>query len=154
MLVRALEPRDLDAWAAMRGALWPDEDIEELRRECADYCTPGTSRLLEAIFVAETSGGALRGFVELSLRPYADGCRSSPVPFVEGWYVAPGARREGVGGALIAAGEAWAKDGGYTEIASDALIENIISIGAHAALGFEEVERAVRFRKTLKPGDQ
>ena len=39
---------------------------------------------------------------------------------------------------------------GYSEMASDALLENTISERAHAAVGFEEVERAIRFRKTLK----
>jgi aminoglycoside 6'-N-acetyltransferase I len=88
--------------------------------------------------------------LELSLRPYADGCDSSPVPFIEGWYVAEDARRGGIGGALVKAAEEWALDNGYTEIASDALLENIESERAHKALGFEEVERAIRFRKELK----
>ena len=89
--------------------------------------------------------------LELSLRPYADGCDSSPVPFVEAWYVAPDARRV----AASAARSCGRRSNGplregYTEMASDALLENTISERAHAALGFEEVERAIRFRKTLK----
>jgi aminoglycoside 6'-N-acetyltransferase I len=147
MRVRALEPRDVDAWAAMRSALWPEADAEELRREAAAFLI--RPRLINAVFVAEAEAGGLVGFVELSLRSHADGCDSSPVPFVEGWYVVPEARRGGVGGALIAAAEAWATAGGYREIASDALIDNLVSIDAHAALGFEEVERDVRFRKSL-----
>lgn len=88
--------------------------------------------------------------LELSLRPYADGCDSSPVPFVEGWYVAPEARRMGVGAALVRATERWALDNGYSEMASDALLENTGSERAHKAVGFEEVERAIRFRKDLR----
>jgi aminoglycoside 6'-N-acetyltransferase I len=86
----------------------------------------------------------------LSLRPYVDGCDSSPVPFIEGWYVAPEARRTGVGGTLVRAAEAWAIAQGYSEMASDALLDNDVSHWAHASLGFEEVERAIRFRKSLK----
>ena len=63
--------------------------------------------------------------LELSLRPYADGCDSSPVPFIEGWYVAPEARRAGH---RRRAGARRPSNGriaeGYTEMASDALLEN------------------------------
>jgi aminoglycoside 6'-N-acetyltransferase I len=51
---------------------------------------------------------------------------------------------------LVKAAEDWAIVRGYTEIASDALLENTISERAHKALGFAEVERAIRFRKGLK----
>ena len=88
--------------------------------------------------------------IELSLRSHADGCRSSPVPFVEGWYVAPEARRKGVGAALMAAAEAWARAGGYSELASDTQLENEAGKRGHARSGFEEVGRAVHFRKSLR----
>jgi aminoglycoside 6'-N-acetyltransferase I len=58
-------------------------------------------------------------------------------------------RRRGVGRALLNAAEAWARDRGHTEMASDALIENAVSHAAHARAGYVEVERAVRFRKDL-----
>jgi aminoglycoside 6'-N-acetyltransferase I len=45
--------------------------------------------------------------------------------------------------------EAWARERGFRELASDALLENTVSHAAHAALGFEEVERAVKYRKPL-----
>jgi len=37
----------------------------------------------------------------------------------------------------------------YSEIASDALIENTVSHAAHRSCGYEEVERLVMFRKSL-----
>jgi aminoglycoside 6'-N-acetyltransferase I len=95
--------------------------------------------------------GAIVGMLELSLRPYADGCESSPVPFIEAWYVGPEARRRGVGGSLVRAAEQWALENGYREMASDALLDNTESERAHKAVGFEEVERAIRFRKVLQP---
>ena len=58
-------------------------------------------------------------------------------------------RGSGVGRALIAAAEQWARDRQYTELASDALLDNTGSYAAHRALGFEEVERAIHFRKAL-----
>ncbi len=94
----------------MRSALWPEADAAELAREAAAFFT--RPYLIDAVFVAEAPDGDLVGFVELSLRSHADGCSSSPVPYVEGWYVVPAARRQGVGRALFAAAEAWGTAGG------------------------------------------
>jgi aminoglycoside 6'-N-acetyltransferase I len=58
-------------------------------------------------------------------------------------------RRQGVGRALIQAAEDWARSRGYTEMASDALIDNEVSHASHHALGYKEVERLVMFRKSL-----
>jgi aminoglycoside 6'-N-acetyltransferase I len=148
--VRCATKKDADAWLAIRVTLWPEASADELRAEVAAFFA-GDARpnLPECVFVAERDG-VLVGLLELSLRPYADGCDSSPVPFIEGWYVAPEARRKGVGGALVRAAEEWAVAHGYNEMASDALLDNRVSEHAHAALGFEEVERAIRFRKSLK----
>jgi aminoglycoside 6'-N-acetyltransferase I len=134
----------------MRMALWPDANEDELRLEVGRYFVAhGEPLLPHCVFIAE-SDGKIVDVLELSLRPYADGCDSSPVPFVEAWYVVPDMRRNGIGGALVKAAEQWALDHGYTEMASDALLENTDSERAHTALGFEVVERAIRFRKSLK----
>jgi aminoglycoside 6'-N-acetyltransferase I len=147
--VRPVEARDLDRWIAMRCALHPDEPRNELGEEAARFLAGGQVVGLEAVLVCELPGGRVAGFVEIGLRNYAEGCRSSPVPYVEAWYVVPEERRAGTGGALIEAAEAWAAGRGYTEIASDALIEKSVSEAAHKALGFEEVERSIHFRKDL-----
>jgi aminoglycoside 6'-N-acetyltransferase I len=148
--VRSATKADADAWLAMRAALWPDANVDELRLEVGRYFVAhGEPLLPHCVFVAEDHGKIV-GMLELSLRPYVDGCDSSPVPFIEAWYVAENARRGGVGRALVRAAEQWALENGYSEIASDALLENTESEHAHKALGFEEVERAIRFRKTLK----
>jgi aminoglycoside 6'-N-acetyltransferase I len=151
MRVRPATRQDAAAWLALRAALWPEADAAELRVEAdAFFLGEIPPTLIAALFLAESGQGTLVGMLELSLRPYADGCVSSPVPFVEGWYVAPKSRRQGVGAALVRAAEDWALAQGYTEMASDALLENTISERAHKALGFDEVERAIRFRKELK----
>ena len=43
---------------------------------------------VDGAFVAEVDGRFV-GFLELDHRKYAEGCESSPVPFIEGWYVDP-----------------------------------------------------------------
>jgi aminoglycoside 6'-N-acetyltransferase I len=126
----------------MRTALWPDHTAVD---RDAWLARPDTT-----VLVAEREPGRLVGFAELGLRSHADGCDSSPVPYLEGWWVDPEARRQGVGRALMAAADAWARAQGYAELASDTPIANIVSQAAHTRLGFAEVERAVLYRKALR----
>jgi len=129
----------------MRHALWPDESSSH-EGETGVYIE--THAEIPIVFVAEADGH-LVGFLELGRRPYAEGCESSPVPFIEGWDVDPDCHRRGIGRALVDAAESSARVGGYTEIASDVLIDNQTSISAHKSLGYQEVERLVCFRKAL-----
>ena len=101
------------------------------------------------ILAAERPGGGLCGFIEVGSRNYAEGCESSPVPYIEAWFVDEDMRRQGVGRALFAAAEDWARARGYTEIASDVELHNDVSITAHKALGYEETDRIVCFRRSL-----
>ena len=94
-----------------------------------------------AVLMAFDASGAPAGMAELSIRNYAEDCVTDRVGYLEGWYVEPHARRTGVGRALAAAAEAWARAQGCTEFASDALIDNDVSAAAHLALGFEETAR-------------
>jgi aminoglycoside 6'-N-acetyltransferase I len=145
MKIRPIEEVDLPRWFDLRHELWPDQSRDELLAE-------GTVALQAepplVVFVAEESG-AIVGFLELGLRSVAEGCASSPVPYVEGWYVEAGRRRRGFGGALMRAAEEWSRTHGYTELGSDTEEVNRLSRDAHAALGFEEVETLVVFRKPL-----
>ena len=90
------------------------------------------------------------GFVEATVRnDYVNGCATSPVVFLEGVYVEPWARRQGAARALVGAAEEWGRKMDCREFASDALLENSDSHAMHRALGFEETERVVYFRKDL-----
>jgi aminoglycoside 6'-N-acetyltransferase I len=89
------------------------------------------------------------GLAELSIRPCAEGRRTSRVAYLEGWFVAPEARRQGVGRALLKAAEEWGRTQGCTEFASDTQPDNVISTTAHHALGFAEVGLVRCFRKEI-----
>lgn len=147
MRIRAVEPPDAAEWLRMRSALWPSDDHGA---EIDEYFRSGGSPLLTVIFVAERSSGGLAGFIELGLRPYAEGCESSPVPFIEGWYVDPDVRQTRIGSGLVRIAEDWARGQGYKEIGSDVEIDNDGSLAAHRALGYEEVTRLVCFRRELQ----
>ena len=144
-IVRRVLIEDKEEWLRMRLALWPDNTPEEALAELdeifADPLTP--------VFVAVRENGKLGGFLEGGLRKYAEGCDTSPVGYIEGWYVDEDWRGQGVGGALVQAMETWAREQGYTEMASDTWLDNENRIQAHLALVFEESERLVHFRKSL-----
>lgn len=144
--VRPVTHADAAQWLRMREGLWPDEEglAEDIERYFA-----GTITLLDAVLVAVGPGDALVGFAELSIRPYAEGCTTERVAYLEGWYVVREARRSGVGRTLVAAAERWAVDQGCTEFGSDALIDNLESEAAHKALGFAEIEQIRCFLKPL-----
>lgn len=80
---------------------------------------------------------------------YVNGCETSPVVFLEGIYVKPEHRKSGAGRALCAAVGQWGAAAGCSEMASDANLTNTVSHAFHGALGFEETERVVFFRKLI-----
>lgn len=149
-LVRRGRPADCEQLARLRHALWPESSREDHAREL-DLVLAGKSRgiLPETIFVAE-DGDTLIGFLEASLRSHAEGCDPShPVGYVEGWYVTESHRRRGIGAALLAAAEDWARTEGSTEMASDTQLPNLVSQHVHASLGFRVAERSILYRKPL-----
>jgi aminoglycoside 6'-N-acetyltransferase I len=147
MKTRQANPGDAAAWLRMRAALWPDASRVELETEVAQHFAGSVPSLW--VFICEDSGARPIGMLELSLRSCAEGCSSSPIPYVEGWYTEPQMRRRGVGRALMHAAECWARERGYSELASDTQLSNEDGARAHLGLGFEEVERAIHYRRTL-----
>jgi aminoglycoside 6'-N-acetyltransferase I len=134
-------------WIRLRTELWPEETADDCRAAIEDMLAK-PDRF--AAFVATDPSGELAGFAEASLRgDYVNGCTTSPVAFLEGLYVVPERRREGIASGLVGVVEAWAREHGCTELASDALIDNADSHALHRAVGFTETERVVYFRKNL-----
>ena len=147
MQIRDIRPDDRPEWIRMRNLLWPGS-LADHEAETKNFFTQPDESL--ATFVIDRLDGRLGGFIELGQRKYAEGCSSSPVAYIEGWYIDADLRRQGLGAALIKAGEQWAKGKGLEEIASDVEIDNDISIIAHKAIGYIEEVRIVCFRKELK----
>lgn len=109
------------------------------------------SRTDAATFVAvdPENAGTLVGYADVGERSIVDGCDTSPAAFLEAWYVKPEWRNRGVGESLIKACATWAREHGYQEMGSDALLENTLSHRLHKKFGFEETDRVVQFRMRL-----
>jgi aminoglycoside 6'-N-acetyltransferase I len=145
VVVERCTDRDLDDWAGLRCLLWPELGIDESRAEARELLSRRS-----VAYLARTPGAGAVGFAEATVRvDYVNGCTTSPVAFLEGIYVIPQFRRRGVARLLTEAVEEWAARMGCSELASDAEIDNVTSRCMHAALGFEETERVVCFRKNL-----
>lgn len=128
----------------MRLVLWPHCSQEMHQSEISAMLR---DRDQAAAFVSPRRDGGLSGFIEVAVRPFAEGCRTQPVGYVEGWYVDPDSRWRGIGRSLIAAAEQWARSKGCKEMASDAEVSNLDGEEAHRRLGYTECSRLVHFKR-------
>lgn len=147
VVIRPVRESDAADWERMREALWPSAPGEHAG-DIASFFSGARRDPAEVLLAVDDAGRAL-GFAEMSIRPYAEGCDSGHVAYLEGWFVEEPARRMGVGTALVQAVEEWGRAQGCTELGSDAEIQNGDSLAAHRSVGFTEVERIVCFRKRL-----
>jgi len=147
--IRPARPADMNELVRLRCALWPREVEKEHAEEVARFFAGERPRGPWEMLVAETASGALLGFAEVSLRPCAEGCATSPVAYLEGWFVEAGAREQGVGRALVQAVADWGRARGCRELGSDADASNERSRAAHLALGFADVALVRCFRRAL-----
>jgi aminoglycoside 6'-N-acetyltransferase I len=146
MMTRPVRPEETEAWLVMRMALWSETDEPQHRKEMAMMLSDEER---SDVLVCQDPHGELFGFAEVSLRAWAEGCESSPVGYLEGWYVAEHARRQGIGGRLVVAAEDWARSRGCIEMASDTEMTNRLSEAAHLRLGYQVAARVIAFRKPL-----
>lgn len=131
-------------WLLMRSKLWPDSSQAEHRRDAATMAA-AENLVLMILDQDETAVG----FAEVTCRAWANGCKSSPVAYLEGIYLEPQHRGTRAADLLLHDAEDWAAKRGMTELASDAVVDNDRSVAAHVKWGFDEVMRVVCFRKTL-----
>jgi aminoglycoside 6'-N-acetyltransferase I len=127
MEINQLAAEGVEQWIDVRQLLSPYYSRHELSAEVERWEDGRTG-----VFIATDDGEPI-GFSEVSMRDRAPGCSTSPVGYLEGWWVAEGRRQQGVGRALLVAAVAWARRRGASEMGSDAHVDNTVSIIAHHA---------------------
>ena len=143
--IRRATAADKPEWLRMRQLLWPEAPIEYLDWDLDEILEGGK----QAVFVASRAEGSLVAFIETRLRDVAEGCESSPVGYIEAWFVDENVRGQKLGREMIRVAEGWARENGCAEMGSDTWLENEVSIQAHVKTGYYETGRLVHFIKKL-----
>ncbi len=125
--------------------MWTDHDPEDLEAEFRELAMNNEA----ACFIKYADDKPI-AFAQCQLRhDYVEGTESSPVGYLEGIYVLEGYRKKGYAAELLSECEKWAKEKGCSEFASDCELDNTDSFRFHMALGFEEANRIICFKKSL-----
>lgn len=147
--IHPYQPDSLPAWLAMRAKLFDDEDPALLDEEVRQIAKDGTLKSQPFQCLLAFDNDTPIGFIEMTIRSSAEECMTSPVLYIEGWYVDPAHQGKGVGRALMDAAFEWGREQGCAEAASDARPDNTGSINAHHALGFEDAGVIQCFRRSI-----
>jgi aminoglycoside 6'-N-acetyltransferase I len=115
--IRDVTPQDARVWEALRRELWPD-GADDHAKEIAMFFA-GTIVEPDAVLFGESDTGEVVGFAELSIRPDVAGVEGQRTGYVEGLYVLPGARQQGVARKLLQASRQWARQQKCAAFASD-----------------------------------
>ena len=144
MIVKA-QAADIQELARLSLQLWPEHELDEMALEFEAFLKDDDT----ALFLAVEEKAV--GFAQCQLRrDYVEGTESSPVGYLEGIFVEEPFRSRGCARALLAACEAWAKEQGCSEFASDCELNNTMSLAFHLSAGFEEANRIICFTKKLQ----
>lgn len=144
--VRPLRESDLNEWFRLRKLLWDATSDDDHKSEMLDILDHPDS---QHVLFADSGSGRLIGFLEVSIRPFVEDCSTDHVGYLEGWFVDPQFRKNGVGRELVRHAEAWARERGCSEMASDAEVGNDSSLAAHQNLGYAVTSRLIHLRKEL-----
>ena len=144
-MIRKATVEDAPLVATIAAKLWPHHTAEEMIDDFKETIRNDNN----VVFLCYDNDAPI-GFVQCGLRhDYVEGTNTSPVGYLEGVFVDTPYRKHGYAKVLLAACEAWAKEQGCAEFASDCELHNTDSLQFHLNVGFEEANRIICFRKTL-----
>ena len=142
--LRRVTQEDKAEWFRMRKGIWPDAPDEYMTFDMDDILADDDYMVIFAC-----DGDRPIGLTEARIRDYGEGCETSPVGYLEGWFVQEEYRGKRIAGMMTQAAENWISEKGCSEVASDTWLDNESSIRAHVNMGYYEVERLVHFVKQL-----
>ena len=144
-MIKRARIEDADVLAALAIQLWTEHVPEDLSEEFRRLTIND-----DAVCFIKYAENKPIAFAQCQLRhDYVEGTERSPVGYLEGIFVSEGYRNQGFAAQLLSECEKWAREKGCTEFASDCELHNEESLKFHMALGFEEANRIICFRKDL-----
>ena len=144
-MVKQSTNKDCRVLAELAVQMWDSHTVDELEAEFMETLHDDRS----AFFIKYVDELPI-GFAQCGLRSdYVEGTESSPVGYLEGIFVKADYRNHGYATELLSACEVWAKNMGCTEFASDCELDNLGSLKFHIAMGFEEANRIICFKKRI-----
>lgn len=144
-MIRKATVNDALCVAKLAIQMWEDNTVEGFAEDLTKIIDSPES----AVFLLYDGEIAI-GFAQCQLRhDYVEGTDSSPVGYLEGIFVEEAYRNKGYAKELLKQCEAWAKDMGCTEFASDCELTNTGSLAFHLKMGFDEANRVICFTKRL-----
>lgn len=144
-MIKQATSTDALALATLAIQMWDDSTISELES--------GFSELIideNAVCFIKYVEDKPVGFAQCQLRhDYVEGTETSPVGYLEGIFILEEFRHQGLAKELLQECEKWAKGKKCSEFASDCELDNTDSLKFHLAMGFEEANRVICFRKEI-----
>ncbi|HPF86744.1 MAG TPA: GNAT family N-acetyltransferase [Candidatus Limiplasma sp.] len=144
-MIRQASRQDIRTVSLLARQLWPEHTLFELEAEYASLLSSDACAVF--LFIEQSQPAA---FAQCQLRrDYVEGTHGSPVGYLEGVYVEPEYRRQGIAAELLRRCEQWAKAKGCAEFASDCELHNTDSLHFHLHAGFTEANRVICFTKKI-----
>ncbi len=144
-MIKSAVKNDARVLAELAIQMWNDSTVSDLEKEFEEL----TESDKAICFIKYIDNMAI-GFAQCQLRTdYVEGTETSPVGYLEGIFIVEAYRKKGYAKELLGACERWAKEQNCSEFASDCELDNTASLRFHLAMGFEEANRIICFRKEI-----
>lgn len=144
-MIKYAAKNDAGVLAELAIQMWNDSTVLDLEKEFEELLESDKA----ACFIKYIDDMAV-GFAQCQLRAdYVEGTETSPVGYLEGIFIVEAYREKGYAKELLGACEKWAKEHNCSEFASDCELDNTAGLGFHLAMGFEEANRIICFRKEI-----
>ena len=144
MIIKATQKETL-VLSELAIQLWSSHTVAELEADFKEIISKS-----DAVCFIKYDNDKAIGFAQCQLRyDYVEGTHTSPVGYLEGIFVTSGYQHKGYAKELLQRCEEWTKEKGCKEFASDCELDNKNSFSFHMAMGFEETNRIICFRKEL-----
>ncbi|WP_375586058.1 GNAT family N-acetyltransferase [Cyclobacterium xiamenense] len=138
---------DFESLLKMGLKLWTDYGESKLAEQLERVCSLNNQKIL----IAKNSKDIAIGFSIFSIREdYVEGADKTPTGYLEGIYVEPQFRKNGIAKRFLQMGEQWLKTKNCTQIGSDTWLTDIESRKFHKKIGFWEEDELVHFLKNIE----